>query len=138
MEDLAEQLGISARNYYQWEEGTTQINAIERIVKIADYLQCPLDELFGRTPRTPDHSAIAQEVVEMMLPQLKGAIRTEINRTLGDQRSRQRAEDIHPSDIARGVERTDVHDEPTVPPTTPPEPPEPPSDKKHPRSSGDR
>ena len=57
---LAEKLNTSQRNVSNWENGSTEPDCAT-IVKIADFFEVSLDELFGRTPRV-NISAAEKEI----------------------------------------------------------------------------
>ena len=46
-DDLAEKMGVSRQSVSKWENGES-MPEVSKIVKIADYLEVSMDELFGR------------------------------------------------------------------------------------------
>lgn len=56
--DLADKLGIPARTYGSWERGERDLSFVDAC-RIADILNCSLDELAGRTVNKLDHNEVA-------------------------------------------------------------------------------
>lgn len=48
--DLSQNVGVSSGNISDWKSGRSKPN-IDTIIKIADYLDCSVDYLLGRTDR---------------------------------------------------------------------------------------
>ena len=48
--DLSQNVGVSSGNISDWKSGRSKPN-IDTIIKIADYLNCSVDYLLGRTDR---------------------------------------------------------------------------------------
>lgn len=48
--DLSQNVGVSSGNISDWKSGRSKPN-IDTVIKIADYLDCSVDYLLGRTDR---------------------------------------------------------------------------------------
>lgn len=48
--DLSQNVGVSSGNISDWKSGRSKPN-IDTVIKLADYLDCSVDYLLGRTDR---------------------------------------------------------------------------------------
>lgn len=60
---LADGIGVSTGNISDWKSGRSSPN-IEVLPKIADYLNCSVDYLLGRTDNPQAHEGISAEISE--------------------------------------------------------------------------
>lgn len=63
--DLCERLGdVKCKRYYMYEQGKSPM-PLDLAIRVANLLDCPLDELLGRDPEVPAAS-LARDEIELL------------------------------------------------------------------------